>query len=186
MTSARGFASLSSTLLARKGGARPAMRSPLAPAPESAAPAALDDLGWNDMGDRGHGQTAHDHARPGQAQPVMFPPAALHAAEPAEPLLASKPVMDAPPAAVVQLVRAPSQPRAAALTASLARPVLRRTRPAAFTLRLEPDRHYRLRLACAQQARSAQSLVTEALDRFLSDLPELEPLAGHPAAQRSA
>lgn len=37
----------------------------------------------------------------------------------------------------------------------------------AFTLRLDADRHMRLRLAAATQRRSAQQLVTEALDQFL-------------------
>jgi hypothetical protein len=50
---------------------------------------------------------------------------------------------------------------------------------AAFTLRLDPDRHLKLRLACALSRRSAQLLVTEALDNFLDSLPELEALAGH-------
>lgn len=38
----------------------------------------------------------------------------------------------------------------------------------AFTLRLDSDRHRRLRLASALGKRSAQSLVTEALDHFLA------------------
>jgi hypothetical protein len=50
---------------------------------------------------------------------------------------------------------------------------------AAFTLRLEPDRHLKLRLACALTRRSAQQLVTEALDDFLNTLPELEAMAEH-------
>ena len=181
MTSLRGFASLSSTLLARKGGARPAMRSQLGPQTDSAAPAALDDLGWNDMG-----EPDPDYAALDQGRPVMFQPVALHVAEPAEPLLASKPVLDLVSADIVQIIPAPSAPRVASLTAARSRPLQRRTRTAAFTLRLEPDRHYRLRQACLQQARSAQSLVTEALDRFLSDMPEHEPLDAHSGAQRSA
>ena len=48
------FASLSSTLLARKGGAKPAMRpqsAVLGPVDGVAAAANLEDLGWNDMGE---------------------------------------------------------------------------------------------------------------------------------------
>jgi len=56
---------------------------------------------------------------------------------------------------------------------------------AAFTLRLDPDRHLKLRLACALSRRSAQQLVTEALDNFLDSLPELEALAGHVPEQAS-
>ena len=48
---------------------------------------------------------------------------------------------------------------------------------AAFTLRLDPERHLRLRLACAVNARSAQQLVTDALDHLLGDMPELESMA---------
>lgn len=40
---------------------------------------------------------------------------------------------------------------------------------AAFTLRLDPVRHARLRDACASSHRSAQALVTQALDAFLAD-----------------
>lgn len=50
-------------------------------------------------------------------------------------------------------------------------------RKAAFTLRLNPERHLRLRLASAICARSSQQLVTEALDQFLKTIPELDALA---------
>jgi hypothetical protein len=50
-------------------------------------------------------------------------------------------------------------------------------RRAAFTLRLDPERHLRLRLAAVTRGVSAQKLVTEALDQFLKTMPELEPLA---------
>lgn len=48
---------------------------------------------------------------------------------------------------------------------------------AAFTLRLDPDRHLKLRLACAVDGRSAQQLVTDALDQMLERMPELDGLA---------
>lgn len=48
---------------------------------------------------------------------------------------------------------------------------------AAFTLRLEADRHLKLRLACAVTGQSAQQLVTEALDRLLQSRPEIGALA---------
>ena len=48
---------------------------------------------------------------------------------------------------------------------------------AAFTLRLDPDRHLKLRLACAVDGRSAQMLVTQALDRLLDEIPDLDTLA---------
>jgi hypothetical protein len=48
---------------------------------------------------------------------------------------------------------------------------------AAFTLRLDPERHLKLRLACAVSGRSAQLLVTDALDQLLSGMPELDAMA---------
>jgi hypothetical protein len=48
---------------------------------------------------------------------------------------------------------------------------------AAFTLRLDPSRHLKLRLACAVNGRSAQQIVTDALDEILSNMPELEAMA---------
>jgi hypothetical protein len=48
---------------------------------------------------------------------------------------------------------------------------------AAFTLRLEAERHLKLRLACAVTGRSAQMLVTQALDEFLAAMPELDAMA---------
>ena len=41
----------------------------------------------------------------------------------------------------------------------------------AFTLRLEPARHARLKQASAATGRSAQHLLTEALDAFLETVP---------------
>jgi hypothetical protein len=84
---------------------------------------------------------------------------------------------EAPPQArVVKLPRsralAPTRSRAAAVRAK-----------AAFTLRLDPERHLKLRLACALSRRSAQQLVTEALDEFLDSLPDLEALSGHVPGQ---
>ena len=48
---------------------------------------------------------------------------------------------------------------------------------AAFTLRLDPERHLKLRLACAVGGRSAQLLVTDALDALLGSMPELNAMA---------
>lgn len=44
------FASLNPALLARKGGAKPAMRPQLTNLPDAGTPTNLEDLGWNDMG----------------------------------------------------------------------------------------------------------------------------------------
>lgn len=87
------------------------------------------------------------------------------AAEPA-------PVVKVAPAAVVKaapapVARQPRKPRAAPGTKD----------KAAFTLRLDPDRHLKLRLACALGGRSAQLLVTQALDELLASMPELDAMA---------
>ena len=55
---------------------------------------------------------------------------------------------------------------------------------AAFTLRLDPSRHLKLRLACAVTGRSAQQLVTRALDELLASMPELEAMAERAPAER--
>lgn len=76
-------------------------------------------------------------------------------------------IVDAPLA-----VRAPASrhaPRPRAVAGSKAK--------AAFTLRLDPDRHLKLRLACAVDGRSAQQLVTDALDQLLERMPDLDGLA---------
>ena len=48
---------------------------------------------------------------------------------------------------------------------------------AAFTLRLDQERHLKLRLACAVTGTSAQQLVTRALDELLATMPELDAMA---------
>ncbi|MDF2383403.1 hypothetical protein JMG10_18125 [Nostoc ellipsosporum NOK] len=172
-------ASLSSSLLARKGQARPAMRPQgfvgLNPA------TAQEDLGWNDMGD--------DHAHAHHAQQFAPEPAPIPAPKPQvlrqieqldERFSAPEPVAVPPaPVAVTAPPSAPVAPRAALAPAAaerLAREVARKSK-AAFTLRLDNDRHLRLRLASAVTNRSAQQLVTEALDAFLESLTEVETLA---------
>ncbi|MEO5809921.1 MAG: hypothetical protein ABIR51_07690 [Sphingomicrobium sp.] len=57
---------------------------------------------------------------------------------------------------------------------------------AAFTLRLDGQRHLKLRLACAISGRSAQLLVTEALDNLLGAMPELEQMAERAPKKRAA
>ena len=103
-----------------------------------------------------------------------------------EPVLVSAPAT--PPARRPVLITAPEAPPAPqpALVVSPARPPRRAPRPraapgskgkAAFTLRLDPDRHLKLRLACAVGGRSAQQLVTDALDQLLEHMPELDAMA---------
>ena len=93
-------------------------------------------------------------------------------AEPLELRSVAEPEAFVAPPAAVATVRAPA-PR---------RPRTPRAAPgskdkAAFTLRLDADRHLKLRLACAIGGRSAQMLVTEALDQLLALMPELDAMA---------
>ena len=130
--------SLTSSLLARKGTARPAMRQQDLDAP---ATGAVDDLGWNDMG--------------GPQPQVLVEREAL------------KVEIERPVASVSK-----------ATVARIGRETVSKTggAKAAFTLRLDTDRHLRLRLASAVTGRSSQQLVTQALDAFLHTVPEVDAL----------
>jgi hypothetical protein len=68
------------------------------------------------------------------------------------------------------------RPVSVAAASRIARATLHKHK-AAFTLRLDEERHLRLRLASAVSGRSAQQIVTGALDAFLESLPEVDELA---------
>ena len=126
------FASLGPTLLARKGGAKPAMRPQLAPLPgvPSVDADSLEDLGWNDMGE----------ASPNDNLPSVKKAKKKKATKKPDP--AKKPA-----------------------------------KRAAFTLRLDADRHLKLRLAATMRGVSAQALLTEALDEMFGQIDDLDALA---------
>ena len=218
MNEPKPFASLTGSILARKGRARPAMRPQTAPlhydAPY-AARALEEDLGWNDMGDlndmvdfsdpdetvnfsaRGgmldlsklSSMTADDPANAAnvtldradghqapegegldeaiqtvQAQVVSLPPNAT-------PPLAERPEVLRQQEEIIKRINAPSRKR------GNRRSAVAEGRRAAFTLRLDAERHLKLRLASTLLGKSAQNLVTEALDKWLSELPEVADLA---------
>jgi hypothetical protein len=101
-------------------------------------------------------------------------------ADDAEPIVA-EPEFEPEPVAVVpqyvvERVAAPA-PAPAPVRARRPRAQPGSKEKAAFTLRLDPSRHLKLRLACAVNGRSAQQLVTDALDQLLSAMPELESMA---------
>ena len=83
------------------------------------------------------------------------------------------PVFQRPVKAAVAAVTPNPAPR----RAPRARSVAGAKGKAAFTLRLDPSRHLKLRLACAVDGRSAQQIVTDALDRLLTEMPELDAMA---------
>jgi predicted HicB family RNase H-like nuclease len=72
---------------------------------------------------------------------------------------------------VVERFAAPSRKR------GQRRPAATEGRRAAFTLRLDAERHLQLRLACTLTGKSAQQLVTDALDKLISELPDVSALA---------
>ena len=157
MTSeAKPFASLGPTLLARKGGARPAMRSQLAVLHEPVPDEHHEDLGWNDMGEE---HTAH-------VVPIN-PANEDHIERPVSDIRSQQDVL-AKRFRPQPVPRAPVEPRRSALDDG---------RRAAFTLRVDAERHLKLRLACTIRNRSAQQLVTEALDKLLDEMPDLDTLA---------
>jgi hypothetical protein len=203
------FASLSSGLLARKGGARPAMR----PQGFGQIGGNLEDLGWNDMGFEAPkpAEAPRDEEHDAFGEPIVEHPA-LHGHAGLTPV--NSPVhtqqaeiedrfkepddvsdageeVDETAESVAQSDELPVQPVEARapiyVVPSAPAPVARRaSRPrsapgskgkAAFTLRLDPERHLKLRLACAVSGRSAQLLVTDALDQFLDGMPELDAMA---------
>jgi hypothetical protein len=181
MTEARPFASLSSGLLARKGAAKPAMR------PQAfghiAAPS-LDDLGWNDMGEAGQ-EAAHE---------PEHVPSCIAALTPAPRAVEQEPVREQQRAIAEELGAesedSPAEPEHNEPAPVVVMPQRRSQMPArdkaAFTLRLDPERHFRLRLACALTGRSAQQIVTGALDEILKTFPEIDAMAGQLPAKARA
>ena len=177
MNEPKPFASLGPTLLARKGGARPAMRPQMGPigtlrtampAPQEAQEPDLEDLGWNDMG---------EESEPSRPAPVLSLTPSPHQSQREA---APEPVQAAPTEPEVhrrqRVVAEALATKATEPPRAVAEPQAGRRR-AAFTLRLDAQRHLKLRLASTIQGRSAQALVTAALDKFLAEIPEIDALA---------
>ena len=220
-----GFASLGPSLLARKGGAKPAMRPQVAPlVTDAVADEQLEDLGWNDMGhddDEGgadvvpiHGDIAPEGDAEGLGPIVRRQQRRLEERVLADAVMTGAEHDDedydhedeafygesfgvdydseeeeedgdvgaiyAPlaPAAYEQPVAAPS-PIAKRAAKKARVPAVQSGRRAAFTLRLDAERHLKLRLAATVQGVSAQVLVTEALDRLLAEYDDLDVIANH-------
>jgi hypothetical protein len=166
MSDPKPFASLGPTLLARKGGAKPAMRPQLLPLQQfneaTARQLEDDDLGWNDMGHDDPADVIPIQPELVQSSPATKPKVVQQQEDVARRIAGPKPVI------VRDTVRDNSRARRSALSDG---------RRAAFTLRVDAERHLKLRLACTIRNRSAQQLVTDALDRLLADLPDIAELA---------
>jgi len=170
------LASLSSTLLARKGQAKPAMRSQ-GFGGFGTMSNSQDDLGWNDMG-----TVAAPPSSPVMPAAVPDVPSVIVQREALREELATPvPVAASAKRAERGVGLTPVSPVSVATATRIGRETRQKHSPkgqgrTAFTLRLDQDRHLRLRLASAMQNASAQVLVTEALDRLLQTLPEVEAL----------
>jgi predicted HicB family RNase H-like nuclease len=196
MNEPKPFASLSSGLLARKGTAKPAMR----PQGLGQFSSGLDDLGWNDMG-----QAAPVKAlalSPFEEQHEEHAPSSIAALTPLgagsaeiDEFEPSPPIVEQQRAAIAASFAEPAEersvlstkakkaadeeiePEEAVRTVEQPKAEAGAKAKAAFTLRLEAERHLKLRLACAVTGRSAQQLVTEALDQLLQSRPDIGALA---------
>lgn len=194
---ARSYASLSSGLLARKGAARPAMK------PQGYGQShGFDDLGWNDMG-----YAAPPPVEEHEDDLPEHVPSSISALTPAPKLPRDEAQADEPEVVAQQRAIAESYPEAEIEAEAEIEPVAEADVPvavpqvkprahvvplpkrpaargkadegkkAAFTLRLDGERHLRLRLATAVTGQSAQQIVTSALDAMLASIPEVEALA---------
>jgi hypothetical protein len=166
MKQTKSLASLTPRLLARKGTARPAMRPQLR---EATARPLDEDLGFNDLGFE-ENDWGLDVAKD-ECVTLKLPITNLQAE-----------VVELKPAAAKPEVVHLQQQLAGRLSGNTRRGTVRRSalaegRKAAFTLRLDADRHLELRLASTLAGRSAQQLLTEALDHMIESLPEVADLA---------
>ncbi|ATW05619.1 hypothetical protein [Sphingorhabdus sp. YGSMI21] len=208
MSDPKPLASLSSSLLARKGGAKPAMRRQgYTNFPDHGSDldgAIHEDLGWDDMGydvDPDHDAHPVEHIHNPLAGAIPNPGAAVRQQqEEIAAKLGVKPSTedstktdaenagDTPvPLSISRDVQTLAKKPSVLESARLPKAEPRKPRPAtksrtrkaktAFTLRLDPERHLKLRLATAVKNISAQQLVTRAVDEYLKTIPELDDLA---------
>ena len=200
------IAALSGILLARKGLARPAMRRPSMLGSDGNFGMTQDDLGWNDMGydvDPDPSKPMdYDHNFHGANPLAAAVPDIRHPQDDTARATDMRNEIDAGfdslatgPQSVTEtmtIITVTPEP--------VTRPISRRgkadaprsrarSKPglkdkAAFTLRLDNERHLKLRLACAVRHQSAQQLVTDALDALLESMPEVRQLASHVPGKR--
>lgn len=194
MAEIRPAASLTSGLLARRGDARPAMRRQ-AVSHLHLPLSAHDDLGWND-----HGEEDED-TRPTVTSLGLTPPDQRAFVEEQddfggddveiyvedqEPLSALSPITRHLEAIAQRLTTVGRDTSSKPISIRMPSPKPKKpkadpgpsSRKAAFTLRLDGERHLRLRLLSALTHRSSQQLLLEALDALLAQHNKVEDLAG--------
>jgi hypothetical protein len=132
-----------------------------------------DDLGWNDWGNGDAVEPSAEAVLPDRT-PAAAPVAAPETATKAEAERFDDNAMPQVLRQIEQLAWRINQAVATVPQPDEA-PIGRR---AAFTLRLDSERHFRLKMATVVLNRSAQVLVTEALDRYLSEIPQVASATG--------
>ena len=165
----------------------PALRNPLAaltpiPSPVHDQQAEIEDRFGGYTDEMGEDEEEVDETA------EIYEPEALVAAEPEVDERSSvtmvKPVKAAP--AEVVAVAVPIRPEPVRASRQRPRAAPGSKGKAAFTLRLDGERHLKLRLACAVTGRSAQQLVTDALDQLLAAMPELDTMAEQAPKKRAS
>ncbi len=195
MTQEPSFGSLSGSLLARKGGAKPAMRPQAYRFDSGDNSAADDDCGWNDMGSDMLTPEQRESLLPGGTEAgdsVFSPaPATIREADENDSAEDVPAVVSQQRALAEKVIEEETEAEQNAFLARLAResepddalsapePEARKKPPvqraaagskakSAFTLRLDKARHLKLRLASAFAHKSSQKLITEALDEYIA------------------
>ena len=118
---------------------------------------------------------------------AMVPPAEMPAEVPAE-VPPAEPIVSVSPLMVRRRVETPTAVRVAPAPPPPVAERVQHTQPAprvragshgrfAFTLRLDPERHLRLRLASAATNRSSQQILINLIDDFLATQPEIDAFA---------
>ncbi len=160
MADAKPLASLTPTLLARKGGARPAIRTQ-----------GQDLTRADDAGDDADAADTNAESRAARAR-----------SQAGSKVVSLNTIRAAAPAGKPIALRRQRERLAAKFAGKPA--VKPAPRPVAFTVRLDAERHLSLRLASALDGRSAQQLVVEALDSMLATLPDVAEMAKRAGKRR--
>lgn len=179
MSALKPMAGLTSGLLARKGAARPAMRSQLFASlrTQQEGPAAqpnLEDLGWNDMGDDACGQLSDSPVPAVEADAIGSPVSQVQEYiakriqfSPGASLLDDTP-LEPESDELVTTVAEIHAGRASSSLLAVSPKAVRETRRA-VTVRITEERYSQLRDACHVLGCTAQRALSEALEQWLAN-----------------
>ncbi|MEQ1687198.1 MAG: hypothetical protein ABL874_01345 [Sphingopyxis sp.] len=159
--------------------------SPMAPSLQDKLCAAIESANaQSPEGDAAHGDALavpEVHLQQQALEQALSPAVPVAAAPAPAPILAPAPdaseTVVAMPEMHARAVRKSTAPRARAGSRG----------NFAFTLRLDPERHLRLRLASAAHNQSTQQILVALVDDYLADQPEITAFAAQlPASKRTA